>query len=249
MSRRIFPDLSSLVEGAANYVAGLAEAAIAANGRFIIAFSGGNTPKPLYARLAQSPYAGRMDWSRVHVFFSDERCVPPDDVRSNYHMARVTLLDHVPIPPANIFRMMGEEDPEVAAASYAAVLENAFGGKASQGPPARGFDLILLGMGDNGHTASLFPGLPGVSEKVQWVLAQYVELVSMWRLTLTPVVINAARNVAFMVAGGDKAPMLSKVLEGVYQPVVLPAQIVRPTKGELVWLLDAAAASKLRSPA
>ena len=109
MSRRIFPDFPSLVEGTADYIAGLAVTAIAESGRFTIALSGGNTPKPVYARLAQAPYVQRIDWSRVHVFFGDERCVPPDDVRSNYHMARITLLEHVPIPPANIFRMMGEE--------------------------------------------------------------------------------------------------------------------------------------------
>lgn len=248
MSRQIFPDPKSLVEGAASYIADLAVRSIADRGRFTVALSGGNTPKPVYQRLAEDPYRQRIDWSRVEIFFGDERCVPPDDPQSNYLMARNTLLDHVPIPSGNIYRMLGEEVPDKAAAAYTAVLENVLRGKVGQAPTPS-FDLVLLGMGDNGHTASLFPGLPAVSEQVRWVMAQYVEVVGMWRLTLTPVILNAARNVAFLVSGADKAEMVSRVVEGVYQPIVLPSQVVEPTPGELVWLLDAAAASKLRSPA
>jgi 6-phosphogluconolactonase len=248
MSRKIFSDAESLVEGAAGYIADLAVRSIADRGRFTFVLSGGNTPKPVYQRLAQDPYRQRIDWSRVEIFFGDERCVPPDDPRSNCRMACETLLEHVPVPAGNIYRMLGEEAPEQAAAAYTAVLENALRGKVGESPTPS-FDLVLLGMGDNGHTASLFPGLPAVTEQVRWVMAQYVEVVGMWRLTLTPVILNAARNVAFLVSGADKAEMVSRVVEGVYQPIVLPSQVVRPTPGELVWLLDAGAASKLRSPA
>ena len=243
----IFPNIDSLSRGAADFIAATAARALAARGRFTLALCGGNTPKPVYARLATPEYRDRLGRPRVQIFFGDERCVPPDDPQSNYLMARSALLDQVPIPPENIHRMRGEDDPEQAAAAYAKELQNTFGGDAVTGvPPLEGFDLILLGLGDNGHTASLFPGLAAVTEKKLWVMAQYVEIVGMWRLTLTPVVINAARQVAFLIAGANKAGVLQQVLEGPYQPVVLPAQSIRPDSGELHWLLDAAAAAKLR---
>ncbi len=243
---QIYPDLDSLVVGAADLIADLAVRGIAERGRFTIALAGGNTPKPIYARLATPGYAERIDWTKVEIFFGDERCVPPEDPRSNYQMARAALCDHVPIPPANIHRMRGEETPEQAALSYAAELQACFGGNASAGgPPPDGFDLVLLGMGDNGHTASIFPGLAAVTERSRWVMAQYVEVMGMWRVTLTPVVINAARNVAFLVSGADKAEMLHRVLEGPYDPVVLPAQVIRPTGGEVHWLVERSAAARL----
>jgi 6-phosphogluconolactonase len=243
----VYADFESWVTGAADFITELATTGIAERGRFTFAFSGGNTPRPVYERLASPGYSDRIDWSRVHVFFGDERCVPPDDPRSNYHMARTTLCDHVPIPAAHVHRIHGEDQPEQAAAEYAEELGMVFGDDArTGGSPVSGFDLVLLGMGDNGHTASIFPGLAAVTESVHWVLAQYVEVVGMWRVTLTPVILNAAHHVAFLVAGADKAEMLSKVLEGPYQPVVLPVQIIKPTHGELHWLVDAAAAARLR---
>jgi 6-phosphogluconolactonase len=247
MDINVFPDLERLSSAAAELVAGLAAKAIAERGRFTVALAGGSTPEPLYARLAASPLAERVDWSRVLLLFGDERCVPPEDARSNFHLARTALLGHAPIPAANVYRMRGEDDPDQAAADYARVLERILGGQHSAGgPPAEGLDLVLLGMGDNGHTASLFPGLPAVTERTRWVMAQYVEVAGMWRITLTPVVLNAARNVLFLVAGEAKAEALERVLEGPYQPVVLPAQVVRPTHGQLQWLLDAAAAARLK---
>lgn len=243
----VYPDNESLISGAADFIADAAVQAITARGRFTLALSGGHTPQPVYARLATPGYRERLDWSKVQVFFGDERCVPPDDPQSNYHMVKTALFDEVPLPEANIHRIRGEADPEQAAADYAQVLERTFGGKAAAGgPPPEGFDLILLGMGDNGHTASLFPGLAVVTETERWVMAQYVEVVGMWRLTLTPVVINAARRVAFLVSGAQKAEMLHRVLEGPYQPVVLPSQIIKPTRGELHWLLDEPAAAQVR---
>jgi 6-phosphogluconolactonase len=243
----IYSDLESWVTGVADFITELATKAIAERGRFTFAFSGGSTPRPVYARLASAGYIDRIDWPRVQVFFGDERCVPPDDPLSNYQMAQTVLCDHVPIPAANVHRIHGEDPPEQAAEEYAGVLERTFGGDTKTGgSPPDGFDLVLLGMGDNGHTASLFPGLAVVTESVRWVMAPYVEVVGMWRVTLTPVIFNAAHHVAFLVAGADKAEMLPKVLEGPYQPVVLPAQIIKPTHGELRWLVDAAAAAHLR---
>ena len=243
-------DFESWVTGVTDFITELATTAIAERGRFTFAFSGGNTPRPVYERLASAGYSDRIDWSKVQIFFGDERCVPPDDPRSNYHMARTTLCDHVPISAANVHRIHGEDPPEQAAEEYAAELGRTFSDNARKGgSPASGFDLVLLGMGDNGHTASIFPGLAAVTESVHWVMAQYIEVVGMWRMTLTPVILNAAQHVAFLVAGADKAEMLSKVLEGPYQPVVLPAQIIKPTHGELHWLVDAAAAAQLRRKA
>ncbi len=243
----VYSDLESWVAGVADYITDLAIKSIAEHGRFTFAFSGGSTPLPVYERLASAGYIDRIDWSRVELFFGDERCVPPDDPQSNYHMAQAAFGEHLPLPAANIHRMHGEDPPEQAAAEYAEELELTFGGDAKKGgAPSNGFDLALLGMGDNGHTASLFPGLAAVTEKERWVMAQYVEVVGMWRVTLTPVVLNAARNVAFLVQGADKAEMLSKVLEGPYQPVVLPSQIIKPANGDLRWLVDAAAAARLR---
>jgi 6-phosphogluconolactonase len=243
----VYPDKESLIGGTADFIAESAAQAIAARGRFTLALSGGNTPRPVYARLASPEYRGRMDWSKVQIFFGDERSVPPDDPQSNYLMVKTALFDQAPLPEANIHRIRGEIAPEQAAADYANVLQRTFGGDAATGgPPPEGFDLILLGMGDNGHTASLFPGLAVVTESQRWVMAQYVEVVGMWRVSMTPVVINAARQVAFLVSGANKAEMLRRVLEGPYQPVVLPSQIIKPTQGELHWLLDAPAAAQLR---
>jgi len=216
-----------------------AAACIAARGRFSLVLSGGSTPKALYELLATPAYAPRIDWTRVHVFWGDERCVPPDDRSSNYRMAREALLDRVPISPEAIHRMRGEDPPEQAAAAYDADLRKFFGA----GPPR--FDVVLLGMGDNGHTASLFPGLTAVRERSRWVVAEYVGEVKMWRLTLTPPVLNAAANVLFVVVGGDKAPMLARVLEGPPDIDLLPAQAIAPTQGVLTWMLDSAAAAKL----
>jgi 6-phosphogluconolactonase len=238
---RISPDGAALTIAAADLVAELAKQAIAQRGRFNIALSGGNTPRPVYERLAMPGYSDKIDWAKVQIFFGDERCVTPDDPSSNYHMARIALFDRVPIPAANIHRMRGEDDPESAAKAYEDELRKSFGGTPD------GFDLVFLGMGDNGHTASLFPGLPAVAETARWVMAQYVEVMSMWRVTLTPVVINAARHIAFLVSGAGKAEMLHRVIEGPLQPVVLPSQAIKPTSGTLTWLLDQPAAAGLRA--
>ncbi len=238
----VYPDSESFIKGSADFIAGLASQAIAERGRFAIALSGGGTPRPIYARLATAGYVARIDWSKVHIFFGDERCVPPDEPRSNYRMAREALLDHVSLPPGNIHRILGEADPAQAALIYEQELQSLFRTSAF---PA--LDLICLGMGDNGHTASLFPGTAALREQVRWVAPQYVEVMSTWRVTFTAPLINAARNIAFLVEGAGKAEMLWRVLAGPYQPDVLPSQLIQPVSGQLHWLVDAAAAAKVQS--
>ena len=188
-----------------------------------------------------------MDWSRASVFFEDERCVPPDDARSNYAMARSVLLDHVPIAAARVHRIHGEDDPELAAAEYARVLDTPEGGgeNGSDGAGGARLDLALLGMGRDGHTASLFPGTAAVIEPRRHVAAGYAEASRMWRVTLTPVTLNAARNVLFLVSGSEKAETLRQVLEGPHEATVWPAQAIQPHDGSLRWLVDAAAAARL----
>jgi 6-phosphogluconolactonase len=237
----VFPDQPSFIDGAADFVVDRATEAIAKRGRFVIALSGGSTPRPIYARLSSADYRDRIDWSKVHVFFSDERCVPPDETRSNYRMACEALLDHVALPADHIHRIQGEIDPAQAALSYEQQLQQLFRTSAL---PA--FDLICLGLGDNGHTASLFPGTAALREKDRWVVPQYVEIMTAWRVTFTAPLINAARHIAVLVEGATKADILQRVLEGPYQPDVLPAQLIQPVNGELHWLVDAAAAAKVQ---
>ena len=239
---RVLPDASALADAAARSAVEQAQAAIDARGLFTIALSGGSTPRELHLRLSSPPLKDQVDWRHVHVFFGDERCVAPEDAQSNYRMADETLLRRVPIPPEHVHRMQGELAPEEAASKYEAELKGFF----DNDPPR--LDLILLGMGDNGHTASLFPGLTAVHEQKRWVVAEYVAEVGMWRLTLTPVVLNLGREAMFLVAGSAKASMLQQVLEGPFAPDERPAQIVRPTPGEVIWLVDTAAAEKLSPP-
>ena len=247
---KIYPDAGHLAHATADHFVVLAGEAIASHGRFAVALAGGSTPKAAYALLATREYATRVDWSRVHIFWGDERCVPPDHANSNYRMAREALLDHVPIPTQNVHRMMGELEPVQAASEYQAALGDFFSSasinreKRDETRPPR-FDLVLLGMGDDGHTASLFPGTAEIHEQTHWVLAHYVEKLGAWRITLTPVVINAAANVAFVVSGSGKAERLRQVLNDPPQPDILPAQIVNPASGRLHWLLDQTAASSL----
>ena len=238
----VFPDNRGFVDGSADFIADVAAAAIAERGQFVIALSGGGTPKPIYARLATAEYRDRIAWENVHIFFGDERCVPPDDARSNYRMVREVWLDHLPIPPENIHRIHGEDDPVREALRYEQEITRLY---RSARLPA--IDLVLLGMGDNGHTASLFPGTAALRETARWVVAQYVEVMTTWRVTFTAPLINAARHVAFLAEGDGKAQMLWNVLEGPYQPDVWPSQLVQPLSGELHWLVDAAAAAKVKA--
>ncbi|MCW5852463.1 MAG: 6-phosphogluconolactonase [Anaerolineae bacterium] len=238
----VFPTADALAEAAAEYMVQLAHAAVMEQGRFSVALSGGSTPRALHAHLAAEPLRSDVDWGRVHVFWGDERCVPPDHPDSNYRMARETLLDHVPIPAGQVHRMPGELPPTEAAAAYEAELRSFFG---AAGEPR--FDLALLGMGDDGHTASLFPGTAALAETERWVAANWVEKLNTWRLTLTVPTINQAANVVFLVAGAGKADRLREVLRGPYQPTALPSQFIRPIAGRLAWFVDMAAASGVES--
>ena len=239
---RVYPDATGLARAAAEHFAARAEAAVASRGRFVVALSGGSTPRATYTLLTSPEFVARVDWPRVHVFWGDERCVPPDHPDSNYAMARETLLDHVPIPTENVHRVRGEIDPERAADECERTLRVFLATEPGKTETPPRFDLILLGMGGDGHTASLFPGTAAIHEDRRWVLAHFVDTLSAWRVTLTPVVINAAAQVTFLVAGAGKAERLREVLTGPLRPDLLPSQIVRPADGHLLWLLDEAAA-------
>lgn len=232
---------AALAEEAAQAVAGAAEEAVRLRGRFTLALSGGSTPRRLYARLASPPFRSRIDWARVHVFWGDERCVPPDHPDSNYRLADESLLSKVPIPPEQIHRMRGEEsDPERAALDYSQELMRVFGLKPGEHPR---FDLVLLGLGADGHTASLFPGSPALNENRRLAVATYAELIKAYRLTLTLPVLNAAAQVIFLASGAEKAEVLRAVLQERPSPS-RPASLVRPERGTL-WFVDRAATTRL----
>lgn len=243
----VYPDAGRLAQATAEHFASLAGEAIAGQGRFAVALAGGSTPKAAYALLARDEFATRLDWARVHVFWGDERCVPPDHPDSNYRMAREALLDRVPLPAEHVHRMRGELEPAQAAADYEQALRVFFAlpSRNQAAEPPTSFDLILLGMGDDGHTVSLFPGTAAIREQTRWVIAHFVEKLETWRITLTPAAINAAANVTFVVSGSGKAERLRQVLTGSHRPDVLPAQIVDPDRGRLRWLVDEAAATSL----
>ena len=233
---------SALAEQAAQRFVEAAAKALAEFGTFRVALSGGATPQSLYARLAAEPFLSRVDWGRVQVFWGDERCVPPDHSDSNYRLAQELLLSRVPVRDENVFRMRGEAaDPDLAAAEYAGELQTAFGLKRGERPR---FDLILLGMGADGHTASLFPHSPALREVTRLAVAVYVEAVKGYRLTLTLPVLNNAAAVLFLVSGSDKAERLRMVLRGKPSHSA-PASLVRPERGTLHWIVDRAAATGL----
>jgi 6-phosphogluconolactonase len=233
----IFPTPEKLADAVARHIVRCARRGLFSGGRFTLALSGGSTPRAAYERLARDDLASRIDWARVHILWGDERCVPPDDPRSNYRMAREALLDRVPIPPRQIHRIRGEDFPEEAAEEYERELREL----RSHGS----LNLVLLGLGEDGHTASLFPGQVVMHERGRWVLATPAPDGTMWRVTLTPPPINAARNVTFVVSGESKAARLQEVLQGPFNPDLLPAQAIQPTKGQLTWMVDQAAAGGL----
>ena len=225
----ILPDAAAVAQAASDRFVALARSAIAANGHFTLALSGGSTPKAMLARLIDQP----VDWAHVEVFWGDERCVPPDDADSNYRMAHEALLAHVPIPDENVHRMQGEINPTQAASNYTAEVRAVFG--RVEWPQ---FDLIFLGLGPDAHTASLFPGTDAIHEGQRWVIGHFVEKLRAYRITLTPPVINHAEHVIFLVAGADKAAALQSVLNGPHDPDRFPAQIIQPIYGTLTWLID-----------
>jgi len=233
-------DLAEAARLAAQEVVARAQAAASLRGRFTLALSGGHTPQALHALLADpvEHFRGRISWAATHVFFGDERCVPPDHPDSNYGAARRSLLAHVPLPASNVHRLRGEDDPLAAAATYEAELRRVV--PVEPGLPR--LNLILLGLGADGHTASLFPGTAALDEETRLVVANDVPQVGGFRLTFTFPLILAARAVAFLVAGEDKAAAVSDVLGG---RGARPAARVHLAEGDLTWYLDEAAASRL----
>lgn len=243
---KVYPNRQALVEAVAEDIAACAQEAIEARGQFSIALSGGQTPGPLFDRLASHAYGDQIIWGSVHVFWGDDRTVPPDHEDSNYRMARERLLDRVPISTAQIHRIHTELAPEQAADHYEGMLRQFFAGAPKDEPQPR-FDYLLQGMGADGHTASLFPGTDAlaVEDGSRWVVANYVPELDTWRITLTAPAINAGRNVVFMVEGESKAQPLYDVLKGDYRPQELPSQLIAPVNGRLVWMVDESAAALL----
>lgn len=244
---QVLPDPRALARRAADVFTSMATNSQHENAAWSVALAGGSTPRALYEILAAEARGptSRIDWSRAHIYWGDERCVPPDHPDSNYMMARETLLDRVAVPSAHVHRMRGEEDdPDRAAALYESEMRASF---AVEAPEVPRFDLVLLGLGSDAHTASLFPGSPALRETTRLVAAPYVEKLAAHRITLTPRLLNAAAHVIFLVSGAAKAAPLRDVLEGGERPDLFPAQCVRPARGTLLWLVDAEAAAELRA--
>lgn len=206
---------------------------------FTFVLSGGNTPKQLYTLLAKAPFSEMLPWEKIHFFWGDERAVPFEDDRNNARMAYDVLLNHVPVVPDNIHVMRTDIPPQEAAEAYEKILQRYFKGKEYT------FDLVLLGMGDDGHTLSLFPGMPVVNEQHAWVQAFFLEAQDMYRITLTAPVVNLAACVIFMTTGAGKAMTLKNVIEGTFNADQYPSQMIRPQDGELHWFVDEAAAGAL----
>jgi 6-phosphogluconolactonase len=240
----VAPDAAALAARAARYFVEQAERAVAARGRARIAISGGSTPKAAFALLADpaQPWRARMPWSKLDLWWVDERCVPPDNPDSNYRMTRQAMLDHVPLEAAQIHRMEGELEPEAAAARYEAELRNSFRLEGAELPR---FDAVALGMGPDGHTASLFPHTEALHELGRLAVANHVQNKDAWRVTLTWPVINRGAEVFFLIGGSDKAQILKEVFTGPRDPERLPSQLIRPASGILTLLLDRAAAALL----
>ena len=235
-----------LFQVAADEVIRVAKDAVAQRGRFTIALSGGSTPKGLFNLIAANASAS-LPWEKIFFFWGDERLVPATDPESNYRMANENLLSKVPVPPGNIFRIPTEiSDADAAAAAYEQTLRKFFDVAPGKFPR---FDLILLGMGPDGHCASLFPETAALQEKSRLAVANWVEKLKTSRITLTLPVLNAARRVAFLVSGSDKAAALHEVLEGNAPGEKYPSKLVRPNDGKLIWFIDRAAASQLSAAA
>ena len=240
---RVYGDAEHLAVAAAELFVSAAAESMGARGRFRVALSGGSTPRRVYQLLATDAFSRRVDWEHVDVFWGDERYVPADDPESNYRMTAEALLRHVPLPTANVHRMMTElSPPQAGAEAYEKTIRESFG----EGHSVPRFDLIYLGLGTNGHTASLFPNSPALEETSRLVLADFVAAVKQWRISMSAALLNRGRTVAFLIAGQEKAPVLHEVLLGPRDPKRLPAQLIAP-EGRLLWLVDETAAAQLTS--
>jgi 6-phosphogluconolactonase len=237
----IFPTGHDLAEAAAKLIIDIATAAIKLRGKFVISLSGGHTPERLFALLATLPYRNQLPWNETYIFWGDERCVPADDVENNARMAKTVLLDRIGIPAENVYPIPVDLAPDKAAREYENIIKHFF----APTPPR--FDLILLGLGENGHTASIFPGEEILFEPYL-VKEVYVAEQRMFRITMTPELINHALNIIFLVEGGQKADILKTILTAPYQPHNYPAQLINPGNGKLYWLADVKAAALLTAP-
>ncbi len=244
MNLEVFKDIDQLSLALAEWITSLIEETFRLKNSFSIVLSGGNTPKKLNSLLASSPYKERIEWSKINVFWGDERAVPFDDERNNARMAFDTLLNKVDIPRDQIHLMDTSLPPEEASRQYAESLYNYFG---TDVLPTRTFDLVLLGMGDDGHTLSLFPGTPAVHEEKLWVTSFFLKAQNMHRITLTKNIVNHSDHIVFMISGSEKANAIYQVLKGEKNPDLYPSQLIIPTQGELHFFMDEAAASRLNA--
>ena len=241
MKVHIYKDPQEVSEALAQWISDQIEEVLSKQESCTLVLSGGETPKPLFKKLATEEFQKKINWKRVHIFWSDERVVPSNDARNNANNAYDLLIDHLDIPVNHVHTMRTDIEPNFSVDAYRALLHEFFDNTSQT------FDLVLLGMGDDGHTMSLFPGSPIIEEHTHWVNSVYNSDQKMHRITLMPILINRAARIAFMVEGSGKAAVLKEVLEGKYQPTKLPAQIIKPTDGELHWFLDEAAAKDLSS--
>jgi 6-phosphogluconolactonase len=237
-------DSDDLARTSAKQFISLARGAVTSSGRFTVALSGGSTPRVLYSLFASPAFKARIDWRRIHFFWGDERCVPPDHSESNYRMVHEALLSKIEIPSENIHRMAGEKEPQLAASEYEDELRRTF--QLTHGQVPR-FELILLGLGEDGHTASLFPGSAALDDTNHLVATAYVEKLKAHRLTLTLPVINAASQVSFLVSGASKSAIVQEILGASSARPDYPAAKVAPANGSLTWFIDTAAAAGLRA--
>lgn len=243
---RVYHNPAHLAQATAQMIIDLAARNISAKGTFSLALAGGSTPRDAYQLLASETYLPRLDWKKTTIFWSDERCVPPDHPRSNFRMAKYALLNHVPIPDNQIVRMQGELSPQVAADAYEQILRKYFAANNIADHAKPGLDLVLLGLGTDGHTASLFPSTRALKETERWVMPNEVPNQPELRLTFTYPLINQACTVVFLVSGSAKAAVLKKVIEGIQVDIEqYPATGIKPGEGKLFWLIDAGAASLL----
>lgn len=243
----ILPDRAALAREAASRFVLIANQAIVARRRFAVVLSGGSTPRDLYQLLATPEFSSKVDWRHTYLFWGDERAVPPNHLDSNFRMASEALISRVPILQANVHRIPAELEPVEAAREYVQTMLSCIksGAIAESEAGLPRFDLILLGLGDDAHTASLFPQTRALGEITRWTAENYVEKLNAFRITLTLSVINAAKNILFLVAGADKSVAVDTILQGKRNPHEFPAQMVEPTNGRVVWLLDKAASAKL----
>jgi 6-phosphogluconolactonase len=244
MNLHIFKNDREFIKEVAEWIIKVISETLQKQERFTWVLSGGNTPRPIYELLAATPYREQIAWEKLHIFWGDERAVPFTDERNNAKMAFDTLLIHVPIPKDQIYVMRTDIPPQESAAEYEQILRKYFP-RGDQHVPTRTFDLVLLGMGEDGHTLSLFPGTQVIHEEDAWTKAFFLNAQDMYRITLTKSVVNNSSKIAFLTTGENKADALHEVLEGKYNPDLYPSQVIKPLNGELHWFVDSDAALEL----